>query len=57
MERVEALRAGAQIESARAGATYTEQLATALVPRASLPGVNPQAVTGAGLPPQLLASE
>lgn len=49
-EHVEALRAGAQIESARAGAAYAEQLATALITRASLPGFNPHALTDAGLP-------
>ncbi|MBK3586542.1 hypothetical protein JHN49_23475 [Streptomyces sp. MBT57] len=50
VERVEALRAGAQIEVARSGAAYAEQLATALITRAALPGFNPQALTGAGLP-------
>ncbi|MEU0985059.1 hypothetical protein [Streptomyces sp. NPDC005953] len=50
VERVEALRAGAQIEVARAGAGYAEQLATALITRAALPGFNPQALTDAGLP-------
>ncbi|MET4922297.1 hypothetical protein P3L51_08025 [Streptomyces sp. PSRA5] len=50
VERVEALRAGAQIESARAGAAYAEQLATALITRATLPGFNPHALTDAGLP-------
>ncbi|MEU9188624.1 hypothetical protein AB0D14_29625 [Streptomyces sp. NPDC048484] len=50
IERVEALRAGAQIEVARTGAAYAEQLATALISRAALPGFNPQAVTDAGLP-------
>ncbi|MFU0439535.1 hypothetical protein ACLZH7_13970 [Streptomyces sp. BG2AG] len=50
VERVEALRAGAQIEVARSGAAYAEQLATALVTRAALPGFNPQALTDAGLP-------
>ncbi|MFI8787131.1 hypothetical protein [Streptomyces sp. NPDC055105] len=50
IERVEALKAGAQIESARAGAAYAEQLATALITRAALPGFNPQALTDAGLP-------
>lgn len=49
-ERVEALRAGAQIESARAGAAYAEQLATALITRATLPGFNPHTLTDAGLP-------
>ncbi|MFJ5843943.1 hypothetical protein [Streptomyces sp. NPDC092903] len=50
IERVEALRAGAQIEAARAGAAYAEQLATALVTRAALPGFDPRALTDAGLP-------
>ncbi|MET7663906.1 hypothetical protein ABZS99_34610 [Streptomyces sp. NPDC005463] len=56
VERVEALKAGAQIESARAGAAYAEQLATALITRAALPGFNPQAVSAAGLP-QLPATD
>ncbi|MFF3308998.1 hypothetical protein [Streptomyces sp. NPDC002952] len=50
VERVEALRAGAQIEVARTGAAYAEQLASALITRAALPGFNPQALTNAGLP-------
>ncbi|MFA7765389.1 hypothetical protein [Streptomyces sp. NRRL S-448] len=50
VERVEALRAGAQIEVARSGAAYAEQLANALITRATLPGFNPQAITDAGLP-------
>ncbi|OKJ46949.1 hypothetical protein [Streptomyces sp. CB02115] len=50
VERVEALRAGAQIEVARSGAAYAEQLATALITRAALPGFNPQALTDSGLP-------
>ncbi|MGP3635716.1 hypothetical protein ACTU45_20530 [Streptomyces sp. 24-1644] len=50
VERVEALRAGAQIEVARSGAAYAEQLATALITRATLPGFNPKALTEAGLP-------
>ncbi|MFF7802077.1 hypothetical protein [Streptomyces olivaceus] len=50
LERVEALRAGAQIEVARSGAAYAEQLATALLTRASLPGYDPAALTRAGLP-------
>ncbi|MEN8650370.1 hypothetical protein ABCR94_06950 [Streptomyces sp. 21So2-11] len=56
IERVEALRAGAQIEVARSGAAYAEQLATALITRATLPGYDPKALTGAGLP-QLPATE
>ncbi|MCL6292761.1 hypothetical protein [Streptomyces sp. 43Y-GA-1] len=50
VERVEALRAGAQIEAARTGAAYAEQLATALITRATLPGYDPAAITRAGLP-------
>ncbi|MEV0957365.1 MULTISPECIES: hypothetical protein [Streptomyces] len=50
VERVEALRAGAQIEVARSGAAYAEQLATALITRAALPGFDPQTLTDAGLP-------
>ncbi|MFF8535374.1 hypothetical protein ACF07B_26090 [Streptomyces sp. NPDC015532] len=49
-ERVEALRAGAQIEVARSGAAYAEQLALALTARAALPGFDVQALTSAGLP-------
>ncbi|MDI3389641.1 hypothetical protein QIS99_26140 [Streptomyces sp. B-S-A8] len=55
VERVEAIRAGAQIETARAGAAYAEQLATALLTRASLPGYNPAALAEAGLPQLLTA--
>ncbi|SEC35020.1 hypothetical protein [Streptomyces sp. KS_5] len=50
IERVEALRAGAQIEVARTGAAYAEQLAQALVTRATLPGFDPTALERAGLP-------
>ncbi|WOX22724.1 hypothetical protein [Streptomyces solicathayae] len=50
VERVEALRAGAQIEVARSGAAYAEQLATALLTRAALPGFDPKALADAGLP-------
>ncbi|GGT99376.1 hypothetical protein [Streptomyces lateritius] len=50
VERVEALRAGAQIEVARSGAAYAEQLATALITRAALPGFDPKALASAGLP-------
>ncbi|MFF4790777.1 hypothetical protein ACFY2M_13590 [Streptomyces sp. NPDC001276] len=50
IERVEALRAGAQIEVARTGAAYAEQLAQALITRAALPGFDPQTLTQAGLP-------
>ncbi|WP_328553409.1 hypothetical protein [Streptomyces sp. NBC_00358] len=49
-ERVEALRAGAQIEVARTGAAYAEQLAQALITRAVLPGFDSKAVEAAGLP-------
>ncbi|MGW2865012.1 hypothetical protein [Streptomyces sp. NPDC001205] len=56
VERVEALRAGAQIESARVGAAYAEQLAAALITRATLPGYDARAVEAAGLP-QLSASK
>ncbi|MFH9870959.1 hypothetical protein ACH4NT_33405 [Streptomyces lydicus] len=50
VERVEALRAGAQIEVAREGAAYAEALAVALTARASLPGFDPIQLTRAGLP-------
>ncbi|WP_406273668.1 hypothetical protein OHT93_26045 [Streptomyces sp. NBC_00191] len=50
VERVEALRAGAQIEVARSGAAYAESLATALITRAALPGFDPKALERAGLP-------
>ncbi|WP_420076972.1 hypothetical protein ACOAKG_28375 [Streptomyces sp. JL3001] len=50
IERVETLRATTQIEVARTGAAYAEQLAQALVTRATLPGFDPQAVSAAGLP-------
>ncbi|GAA1173474.1 hypothetical protein GCM10009654_33480 [Streptomyces hebeiensis] len=49
-ERVEALRAGAQIEVAREGAAYAEALAQALTTRAGLPGFDPVAVERIGLP-------
>ncbi|SCZ08792.1 hypothetical protein SAMN02745898_10949 [Streptomyces sp. 136MFCol5.1] len=50
VERVEALRAGAQIEVARSGAVYAEQLATALITRAAQPGFDPGTLIRAGLP-------
>ncbi|MCX4513290.1 hypothetical protein OHA27_23820 [Streptomyces sp. NBC_01619] len=50
VERVEALRAGAQIEVARSGAAYAEQLATALITRATLPGFDPAQLAKVGLP-------
>ncbi|MEU7302639.1 hypothetical protein [Streptomyces sp. NPDC007206] len=49
-ERVETIRATAQIEVARAGGAYAEQLAQALVTRAALPGFDPTALESAGLP-------
>ncbi|MFF0062663.1 hypothetical protein ACFYRC_14080 [Streptomyces sp. NPDC005279] len=50
IERVEALRAGAQIEVAREGAAYATALAQALTARAALPGFDPIELTCAGLP-------
>ncbi|KUO16711.1 hypothetical protein [Streptomyces dysideae] len=50
VERVETLRATTQIEVARTGAAYAEQLAQALVTRAALPGFDPTALERAGLP-------
>ncbi|MFE4953488.1 hypothetical protein ACFRCW_05105 [Streptomyces sp. NPDC056653] len=50
IERVEALRAGAQIEVAREGAAYATSLAQALIHREALPGFDPSALTRAGLP-------
>ncbi|WP_405869071.1 hypothetical protein [Streptomyces sp. NBC_00005] len=50
VERVETLRATTQIEVARTGAAYAEQLAAALVTRATLPGFDPAALERAGLP-------
>ncbi|WP_328431972.1 MULTISPECIES: hypothetical protein [unclassified Streptomyces] len=50
IERVETLHATTQIEVARAGAAYAEQLAAALVTRATLPGFDPTALERAGLP-------
>ncbi|MEU1312191.1 hypothetical protein ABZ419_25295 [Streptomyces cinnamoneus] len=50
VERVEALRAGAQIEVAREGAVYATALAQALTARATLPGFDPAALTRTGLP-------
>ncbi|GGT13173.1 hypothetical protein GCM10010271_15130 [Streptomyces kurssanovii] len=49
-ERVEALRAGAQIEVAREGAAYATALAQALTARAALPDFDPIELTRAGLP-------
>jgi hypothetical protein len=50
VERVETLRATTQVEVARAGAAYAEQLAQALITRATLPGFDPTALEAAGLP-------
>ncbi|WP_328440572.1 hypothetical protein OHA71_32800 [Streptomyces sp. NBC_00444] len=50
IERVETLRATTQIEVARTGAAYAEQLAQALVTRAALPGFDPTPLERAGLP-------
>ncbi|MCH0573227.1 hypothetical protein I3F60_28975 [Streptomyces sp. MUM 136J] len=50
IERVETLRATTQIEVARTGAAYAEQLAQALVTRATLPGFDPTALEAVGLP-------
>ncbi|WP_028810401.1 hypothetical protein [Streptomyces flavidovirens] len=50
IERVEALRAGAQIQVAREGAAYATALAQALTARAALPGFDPAHLTWAGLP-------
>lgn len=50
VERVEALRAGAQIEVARESAAYATALAQALTVRAALPGFDPLELTRAGLP-------
>ncbi|MFG2206080.1 hypothetical protein [Streptomyces sp. NPDC048638] len=50
VERIEALRAGAQIEVAREGAQYAQALAAALTARAALPGFDATQLTRAGLP-------
>ncbi|MFJ9377717.1 hypothetical protein [Streptomyces sp. NPDC101455] len=50
VERVETIRGTTQIEVARTGAVYAEQLAQALVTRAALPGFDPTALERAGLP-------
>jgi len=50
VERVETIRGTTQIEVARTGAAYAEQLAAALVTRATLPGFDPTALEAAGLP-------
>ncbi|MFF5298234.1 hypothetical protein ACFY5F_02630 [Streptomyces sp. NPDC013161] len=50
IERVETLHATTQIEVARTGAAYAEQLAAALVTRSALPGFDPTALEAAGLP-------
>ncbi|GLP66626.1 hypothetical protein TUSST3_32470 [Streptomyces sp. TUS-ST3] len=56
VERIETLRATTQVEVARTGAAYAEQLAAALVHRAALPGFDPTALERAGLP-ELAASK
>lgn len=56
IERVETLRAQTQVEVARTGAAYAEQLAAALVHRAALPGFDPVALERTGLP-ELPAAE
>jgi len=56
VERVETIRGTTQIEVARTGAAYAEQLAQALVTRATLPGFDPTALERAGLP-QLPSAE
>jgi len=50
IERVETIRGTTQIEVARTGAAYAEQLAAALTARAMLPGFDPAALETAGLP-------
>jgi len=50
IERVETLHAATQIEVAHTGAAYAEQLAAALVTRATLPGFDPKALEAVGLP-------
>ena len=50
VERVETIRGTTQIEVARTGAAYAEQLAAALVTRAALPGFDLAALERAGLP-------
>ncbi|MFE9685655.1 hypothetical protein [Streptomyces sp. NPDC006285] len=50
IERVETIRGTTQIEVARTGAAYAEQLAQALTTRAMLPGFDPKALETAGLP-------
>lgn len=50
VERVEVIRARAQVEVAREGTAYAAALAEALTARAALPGFDPAALTKAGLP-------
>ncbi|QQM42740.1 hypothetical protein [Streptomyces liliifuscus] len=50
IERVETIRGTTQIEVARTGAAYAEQLAAALTARAMLPGFDPKTLETAGLP-------
>lgn len=64
LERVEAIRAGAQVETARLhldavreSTAYAAALADALATRAALPGYDPAALTRAGLPELPRATE
>ncbi|MFE1987511.1 hypothetical protein [Streptomyces mirabilis] len=50
IERVETIRGTTQIEVARTGAAYAEQLAQALVTRAALPGFDLKVLETTGLP-------
>ncbi|MEV7144411.1 hypothetical protein [Streptomyces tauricus] len=50
IERVETIRGTTQIEVARTGAAYAEQLAAALTARAMVPGFDPESLATAGLP-------
>lgn len=49
-ETVEVIRARAAVETAREGAAYANALAAAITARAGLPGFDPTALAGAGLP-------
>lgn len=50
VETVEVIRARAQVETAREGAAYSAALAAAITARAGLPGFDPTALAGSGLP-------
>ncbi|WP_327291475.1 hypothetical protein [Streptomyces sp. NBC_01198] len=50
IETVEVIRARAQVETAREGAAYANALAAAITARAGLPGFDPTALAGSGLP-------